>query len=242
VQIGNVLVRYAVTGQGAPLLLIHGLAGSWRWWLRNVPALSERHTVYLIDLPGFGSMRAYRREFALENAPEWVRSLVDALGIERPSIAGHSMGAAISMAYAARWPECVDRLVLTAPAVDLPHKRVLSSVLPLLAAAGRVQPRFYPTLVWDAMRAGPFTLVRTANRLLAMDMAADAQQVHGPTLLIWGANDALVPPKIGHMLRSAIPSSRLIVFENAGHVVMFDRPTEFNDAVLRFLSGEAVGE
>ena len=242
IQIGRVPVRFAVTGQGEPLVLIHGLAGSWRWWRRNVPALREHRTIYLIDLPGFGAMRAYRSEFSLAEAPTWIRALLQALNLRRPSIVGHSMGGAIALAFAARWPEEVDRVVLAAPAVSLPGKTIAANLVPLLAAAGRMEPRFYPTLFWDTVRAGPVTLFRTARTLLTMDAAADIEQLRTPTLLIWGSHDDLVPLRVGQMLRGAIPSSRLQVIDRAGHVLMFDRPVAFNNAVLQFLSREDVGE
>jgi pimeloyl-ACP methyl ester carboxylesterase len=148
------------------------------------------------------------------------------------------MGGAVALAFAARWPDSVHRLVLTAPAVDLPHKTVLSNALPLLAAAGRVHPRFYPTLLWDGLRAGPRTLYRTGRNLIAMDLASDMREVRAPTLLVWGRRDPLVPLQVGRMLQSAVPSSRLHVIDRAGHVVMFDRPREFNEVVLRFLAEE----
>lgn len=234
-------VRYAVEGEGSPVVLIHGLAGSWNWWRRNIPALRERFTVYLIDLPGFGGMRAYRNEFSIEHAPEWLQSLLAALEVKRPSVIGHSMGGGISLAYAARWPDDVDKLVLVAPAVGLPHKTVFGSLVPLLVATGHMAPRFYPTLVWDAVRCGPRMVLQTAKKLVSMAEAADAQQVKAPVLLVWGRNDTLVPLKTGEGLRSAIPQSRLHIIERAGHVPMFERSGEFNDVVLRFLSGEAVG-
>ena len=242
IDIDGVPVRYASTGRGKPLLLIHGLAGSWRWWQRNIAVLREHYTLYLIDLPGFGSIRSHGRRFALQRAPEWVRSLIHALELDRPVLIGHSMGGAIALAFAARWPEEIDGAILAAPAVDLPHKNVLSSLVSLLTAAGRVQLRFYPTLVWDAMRTGPVMVLRTARTLISMDLTADLRQVRTPILLIWGRRDVLVPVTIGQMLRNAVPTSTLLVIENAGHVVMFDQPAEFNATVLRFLSGEVVGE
>ncbi|HYP15180.1 MAG TPA: alpha/beta hydrolase [Bryobacteraceae bacterium] len=241
VQVGNLPVTYAVTGQGSPLVLIHGLAASSRWWQSNVPVLSKHYTVYLVDLPGYGCMRKYGREFCLEGAPEWTRRLLQALGLERPSIIGHSMGGAIALAFAAQWPGEVDRLVLAAAAVDLPHKNVRSNILPLLAASGAVQPSFYPTLLWDAARAGPATLLRSARQLVTMNIPPGTPDVQSPTLLVWGRNDGLVPGLVGQRLRTAMPTSRLHVIDRAGHVVMFDRAAEFNDAVLRFLSGEDVG-
>ena len=55
-----------MAGQGEPVVLVHGFSGSTRWWSRNIPALAERYSVYLLDLPGFGAMR--RRRFVLAEA------------------------------------------------------------------------------------------------------------------------------------------------------------------------------
>jgi pimeloyl-ACP methyl ester carboxylesterase len=74
-----------------------------------------------------------------------------------------------------------------------------------------------------------------------MDVSAEIKQVQCPALLIWGRQDRLVPPDIADTLRKVMPASRLQIIDGAGHVVMFDQPAAFNDAVLRFLSGEVVG-
>jgi hypothetical protein len=64
-QVGGWPVRYEVAGEGEPIVLVYGLSGSTRWWARNVQAIAERSRVYLIDLPGFGTMRHLRRRFVL---------------------------------------------------------------------------------------------------------------------------------------------------------------------------------
>ena len=61
-------VRYQVVGPGEPVVLVHGLSGSSRWWRPNVPAPAARHRVYLVDLPGFGARRRQRREFDIAAA------------------------------------------------------------------------------------------------------------------------------------------------------------------------------
>lgn len=241
-QIDGTPVRFALTGQGPPLLLIHGLAGSWNWWQRNVPALAQSHSVYLIDLPGFGCMRAHSQGFALDAAPSWIRAFLHTLDIRRPSIVGHSMGGTIALSFAAQWPDEVDRLALAAPALGLPRKTVVGNVLPLVAACRYADPRFYPTLLRDALRTGITTLYRAANMLVTAKEPTALTQVTTPTLLLWGEHDPLVPLDIGRGLRKSLPASRLHIIPGAGHVGMFDRPNEFNDLVLRFLSGEAVGE
>ena len=66
IQVGHQTVYYQVVGQGEPIILVHGLSGSSRWWVRNIPALAEHYRLYLLDLPGFGTMRRYRQRLALE--------------------------------------------------------------------------------------------------------------------------------------------------------------------------------
>ena len=106
--------RYRVVGEGPPLVLIHGLSGSTRWWSRNLAALSARFEVYAIDLPGFGENRRWGR-FRLDDVPARLLDWLDVAGIARASFVGHSMGGFITADLAARAPERVDRLVLVGP-------------------------------------------------------------------------------------------------------------------------------
>jgi pimeloyl-ACP methyl ester carboxylesterase len=96
-------------------------------------------------------------------------------------------------------------------------------------------------LLRDALRAGPATLWRAARDLLAEDVSEDLRRIAAPTLLVWGERDTLVPPATGDLLRKVIEDSRLLVVEGAGHVPMFDRPEEFDAALLAFLAGEPIG-
>src|SRR6266511_901884 len=94
-------VRYRVAGQGEPIVLVHGLSGSSRWWVRNVGALTTHRRVYLVDLPGFGSMRHLYRHFVLEEAAPWLYAWMQAVGLTRADVVGHSMGGYIALRLAA---------------------------------------------------------------------------------------------------------------------------------------------
>lgn len=72
VEIENVRVGYQVLGEGEPLILVHGLSGSTRWWVRNVQALAQHNRVYLVDLPGFGTMHRMHSRFALIREAQWL--------------------------------------------------------------------------------------------------------------------------------------------------------------------------
>ncbi len=234
-------VRYEVSGAGDPLVLVHGLSGSTLWWRKNVPTLSQYYRVYLVDLPGFGSMHFPRSRFVLQQAAAWLLRWMQALGLQKVHLIGHSMGGHISLWLAAHHPEVVSRLVLAAPAVIPRARNVLGYFVPLLAGTRYMAPGFFGILLYDALRAGPLTLLKAAHDLIAGDVQADMQHVQSPTLLVWGENDTLVPAVMAPVVRAAIPGSHLSILKGAGHVCMFDRADEFNTVVLTFLRGEDVG-
>ena len=242
VQVGTYRVSYQVLGEGPPLILVHGLSGSMRWWVHNIQALAQHHRVYLVDLPGFGTMRRVRARFALINVAQWLLAWMDAVGVRKAHLVGHSMGGYICIWIAAHRPEVVSRLVLISPAVLSKIHSVLGYMLPLFQAIRYLTPGFFFILAYDALRAGPLTLLRATKDLLSHDAQQDIKQVTAPTLLVWGENDTLVPPSVGQLLHQQIPHSQLLILKKAGHVSMYDRPLEFNSAVEAFLKGETVGE
>jgi pimeloyl-ACP methyl ester carboxylesterase len=234
--------RYAVAGAGEPLVLVHGLSGSTRWWRRNLPALASRARVYLLDLPGFGAMSRSRGRFALAEAADWLYAWMRAVSLPPACLVGHSMGGYICLQVAARHLEAVHRLALVAPAGIPTGHSIFDEVLPLARAILHSSPWFYPILLADALRSGPSTVLRAASEVVRGDVRELLAQVAAPTLLIWGARDTLVPAAAGAVMRNALPNARLLTLDAAGHVAMFDRPHAFNSALLRFLHGEVVGE
>jgi pimeloyl-ACP methyl ester carboxylesterase len=243
VRVEGYPVRYSVAGEGDSVVLVHGLSGSMRWWSRNVPALAERYRVHLVNLPGFGTVRPPRRRFVLAEAASWLLAWIEAVGLEGGAhLVGHSMGGYLSLRLAARRPEVVRKLVLVDPAGVPSGRGMLGHLVPLLLAARYATPAFLPVLARDALYAGPATLLRASRDLLAEDVRGDLRRVEAPALLIWGKNDTLIPPSAGELMRAEIPDSRLLVIEGAGHNPMFDRPREFDRALLAFLAGETVGE
>ena len=241
VSINGVPVYFRVIGQGEPLILVHGLSGSTFWWQHNAPILAARYTVYLVDLPGFGAMRRSPQRLLLSQAADWLTDWMKMVGISSAHLVGHSMGGLICIRVAARYPSVVRRLALIAPA-GVPSGRTLYGYFfPLLVALRYMSVRFLPILFYDALRAGTTTLLRATQDLLTQDVRDDLGSIEAPTLLIWGVYDTLVPPAVGSILRQKIRDARLLIVKRAGHVVMYDRPRECNEALLAFFAGEEVG-
>lgn len=233
VRVGGAWIRWRAAGAGPPLVLVHGLAGSWRWWRRLLPALAAEHRVHLLDLPGFGGLPRPRR-FALDGTVDWLAAWLDAARVEPADVIGHSLGGLLCARLAARRPEAVRRLVLIAPA-GLPGRTAAGSALPLSLALLRSQPRLLALLTRDALRSGPVTIGSAALAVLAADLRTDLPHVRAPTLVVLGARDALITVRHGEELARSIPNARTLVLEGAGHVPMDDRPDELSRELLAFL-------
>lgn len=200
-------------------VLVHGLAGSSRWW-REVESRLEGLELDAVDLPrgGLGALE------------DWLAERVD----PGAALVGHSLGGLLAARLAARRPELVHRLVLIAPA-GIPLRRPFAHAVPLVRELGRVRPRFATTLVRDAFRAGPLLLAR-AHAAATTDLRADLASVRAPTLIVWGARDRLLPATNAAPWAEALPHARVELLARAGHVPMVDEPDEVSRLLRAFLA------
>lgn len=234
VQIGTVPIYYEVTGQGDPLILVHGLSGSTRWWAKNIQPLSEHFRVHVVDLVGFGSSRS-RHPFALEEAADFLVKWMDAIGIESADLIGHSMGGFIAADLAADYPERIKRLVLV-DAAGLPFEpNVIIHARDVVRAVRYVPWDFFPVVLWDLLRAGPLTMTRAILQILTSSLEHKLTNIDLQTLVVWGEFDTVISVEVGQKLSQALSHAKFVVLKGAGHNAMWDRPNAFNEAVLNFL-------
>ncbi len=112
VTVGGVSLRYIVRGTGAPVLLVHGLGEFLEAWVFNVGALSESFRVYAMDLPGHGLSEEPAESYIREFGNRFILDFMEAVGIERASLVGHSIGGIACLSAAIDFPDRVDKLVL----------------------------------------------------------------------------------------------------------------------------------
>jgi pimeloyl-ACP methyl ester carboxylesterase len=115
--LGRTPVSYVDQGEGPPILLVHGLGGSWRNWLENIPFLSDSHRVVALDLPGFGLSPMPQEELSMAAYGDLVLKFADAVGLGPETfLVGHSMGGFISTEAVTTEPERFSRLSLVSAA------------------------------------------------------------------------------------------------------------------------------
>lgn len=230
------VVRYETTGEGPPVVLVHGLGGSARWWRATAAALAESHRVIVPELPGFGYGSGARR-FRLRDAPAVLGGLLDRLGLPSASLVGHSFGAMVCLAVAAARPHAVERLAMIAPPVRTASPGLLGNVLPAARTVLRLPPAAALTVATDIATRSPLALLRAAGEILdRRDQPGVARPPAVPSLVLWGARDALVPVGGAGWVAEALPGARLEVISGAGHVPMLDHPAAVTAALRSFLA------
>lgn len=222
--------RFTVAGSGDPVVLVHGLAGSRRWWSPLVPALAAHRSVFALDLP------RPARSTPPSGWSTWLAHWLDVAGLEWADLVGHSLGGIVAAEFAATYPKRVRRLVLVAPAGIPCGRGVVGRTLPLAGALAGLGV-WLPMVVGDAVRAGPVAVLRATSFVWTRDLREELSGVQASTLLLWGDRDRLVPARVADEWHSILPASR-IVYVACGHVPMLEAPDEVAAEILAFLGEE----
>jgi pimeloyl-ACP methyl ester carboxylesterase len=225
-------LHFTVQGEGEPLVLVHGLGASSRWWRRNTKALAEHFKVYLVDLPGFGLSGS---PCALAEIAQSLELWLDHAELDCVNLVGHSMGGYVSIHLAAMRPERVRRLALINSAGIPVGVGLREMTTRLMLAFRHGSPTFIPTVITDVMRAGLPSLVRLSIELLQIDARPLCQKIQIPTLVLWGIRDKLLPPELGLQMAECLPNATFQYIPRAGHNPMVDRPAVVNRYLLDYL-------
>ena len=253
------------TGDGPPIVLLHGLASTRVVWRQVVPRLAATgRRVVAVDVPGFGASPPAGPGFALRAVAAAIdRGLRAEHDVDGPyELVGHSMGGAIALVLAAHHPDRVRRVVLFAPAGLRPYPRAgayvagagaerlialrraaagLSDVgwgRRVLLAAGVVDPEAIPpaeTRLLMAASAGATRVRHALAAVAAADLRPLLAGLQPPLALLWGDSDRVIPPAIARAVLDLRPDVPHRVVPRTGHLAMVERPDAFAAALLELL-------
>lgn len=246
---------------GDPVLLVHGFGASTYSWRKVMPDIARSRRAIALDLSGFGYTERPRdpERYSRDGQVALILGLLDALGIERAHLVGHSYGGALSLALAARHPDRVRSLLLldsAAPTYPNDRRTRLAGIrwlnglfLRSVALREKGVRRALQASVSDDSLVTPKLVAAYLDRLRIEGIshayygltapvrnpgeAVELGKITAPTLVIWGAEDRLIPLEDGRQATARIPGARFEVFEQTGHMPMEERPED----VLR-LAGE----
>ena len=200
--------------------------------------LARHAAVFAPDLPGFGRSAKPERALDVRELADALSRWMDASGIERPTLVGHSFGCHVVADLAARRPEAVSRVVLAAPMADPRSRTAARQIARLLIDAPREPLSLVAVVTSDYLRAGLVRAARTLRFALRYDLEDVLPRVSAPGLVVRGARDPLVPRWWAREAARLLPAGELRTVEGAAHAFNYSRPDEFARLVLDFHARE----
>jgi 2-hydroxy-6-oxonona-2,4-dienedioate hydrolase len=262
--VGGSRTRVLRAGSGEPVLCLHGTSGHFEAFIRNVPALSERYELHLLDMLGHGYTDNRGGDLRIPRYVEHLLAYLDSRGIDQAHVIGESLGGWVAARLAVDHPDRVGRLILVAPGGTVADpavmERISTSTRRAVQSGDRSLTRSrLELLMYDkANVTDELVDVRHAiyhrpqfvagiDHLLCLqemdkrtaDLLTDAQmaRISSPTLIVWGAQNPFGQvPEAEHM-NAAIPGSRLEIFAECGHWPQHEHADRFNALALDFFAG-----
>ncbi len=250
VDIDGMSVHYRIEGEGMPLVLIHGTAASLHTWDVWTEQLKSDFKIIRFDLPAFGlTGPSPDGRYSLDFYAGFVDKLLNKLEVDSFHVAGNSLGGAIAWYYTVKYPEKVNKLILVDasghPKEDGPplifklaqnaaFSSFFKSFTPKFIIENNLKAVYHDDAKVDQALVDRYfhMALREGNRQAFVDRANEKFTDHSdlirnitvPTLIQWGKHDTWVPLADGQLFQNKIHDSRLIVYDNAGHVPMEEIP------------------
>ena len=251
---GGMRLHYTESGEGDPVLLLHGWGGCVESFAPVAAGLCAYRRAVSVDFPGFGQTPPPPEPWSVTEYKEVLRAFIERLGIAGCDIVAHSFGGRVAILLAAEHPDLVSKLVL-ADAAGVRPRRTLKyhlkvrmfklgrriakcrACMRLLGPLGkRLQKRVESAGSKD-YRALSGVMRRTFVRVVNQDLRPMLGRIAAPTLLVWGRDDTETPLYMGELMEKEIPDAGLVVFDGAGHFSYMDRFDRFMLVLRSFLGG-----
>jgi pimeloyl-ACP methyl ester carboxylesterase len=259
VKVNDITMNYEQQGSGEPLILIPFLTADNACYAFQVADYAKHFTCISIDPRGAGETDKPGSSYTTELMADDVSGLMHALGVERAHVAGLSLGGAIGMWLAAKYPEKVKSLSIHSGwhKTDNFLKTVIESWRLLLKTTGSVpeliitgifpwcftpelysKPDYLDSLV-AFVRSRPVqpveAFIRQSQAVLDHDVESQLGKIKAPTQITFGRHDQLTSTRFAGVLTENIPGSEMFVFEDCSHAPIYENVAEFNQRTLEFL-------
>jgi non-heme chloroperoxidase len=259
---GGVTLPYVEQGDpsGPPVLLLHGITDS-RWSFEPVlPHLSRSLHVFALSQRGHGDASRPVTGYAPQDFAADVAAFLDALGLRKAVLVGHSMGGTVAQRFALDYPEQTMGLALVASFVEYRSNPVIAGycdtvvatltdpIPPAVARAFQestlarpLPPALLDIFVQESLKV-PARVWKAAFRgLLDHEIAEELGRIVAPTVMFWGDRDAFVPRDDQDRLLASIPGAeRLLIYGGAGHALHWEQPARFAAHLQHFVNSLSV--
>jgi len=224
-RVGGQQAHYLKAGSGPPVVLVHGGASDSWDWIGTITALSQSYSLYAPDLIGYGLSDRSKEGYYFSEFSEFVLGFIETLGLEKPSLVGHSFGGRLCLEISLQHPDKISKLVLV-DAAGLGKISSLGNFIHIAFWAIRKALRLRQPFPNFLTREGEDT------KWLCID---ELPNLKVPTLIIWKRHDPYFPLGIARRARELIPGARLVVMPGYGHAPHGQNNDAFNSHLMDFL-------
>lgn len=255
IAVDGITLRCRVEGEGPDLVLVHGVGSRLEAWDGVVEALDGAFRTIRMDLRGHGQSDKPGGRYELEHFVEDIVGVLDALGVDRCHLAGHSLGGLIAQGFALSHPERLNRLVLLSTvagrneeerervaarlaivAEGIPGEHFENSVARWFTDAFRESHPEILAAHAEANRRNDPVAYAAAYRVLAQtDLANRLHEITAPTLIATGDGDIGSNPRMARLMHEKIAASELCIMENLRHAAMTEAPERVAALISEFL-------
>ncbi len=251
-------VEHDDVGTGPTIVFVHAFPLSREMWRPQIERFGTEFRVVAPDLPGFGGSSGFVAEPSVDLMADDLAALLDALGIlGSVTLAGLSMGGYVALAFARRHPHRLRALILANTRAEPDDETAKANRNRLIEqargqTAGEIFEPLLPRMLSPTTLSHRPEVVDELRRIAAQqstegiiaasqalrdrpDARPQLGQISVPTLVISGADDVITPPSVLQTLAQAIPTARLEMIQNAGHLANLEQPEDFNNRIQNFL-------
>jgi pimeloyl-ACP methyl ester carboxylesterase len=239
---------------GTPVILLHGYTDSLRSYDRVLPYLPSSLHVFAVTQRGHGESAKPEGSYASEVLARDVAAFMDAFGLARAVIVGHSMGSIVAMRFAVEYPQRVQALILEGAFMPRPANadviKFLDEVQGLKdpidpgfarefqqsTLARPVPPEFLDTIVDESLKVPAHVWRAALQPYRYTDFSAELAKIRVPTLVVWGDRDGFSRRSEQDDLIGAIHGSRLVIYAGAGHSPHWEEPQRYAGQIASFIS------
>lgn len=230
-----------VEGSASTLLHVHGFAISGSYMVPTAELLADEFTTYVPDLPGFGRSPRPDRQLDIPGLADSAAAYLDAVGVEKATIVGNSLGTAILASFAERHPDRLERAVMVSPAGGVQSQPLPRALWQLALDAPREPTSMATVAVPDYLHFG---VVETFKLFVSMTQFPAFERLiamHVPLLAVLGVRDPLLPPaqRIREVAQQMdLEQLTIAVIKEAAHAINYSHPRELSALIRTFTRDE----
>lgn len=235
------LVHYEVLGRGRPVIFLHGWLGSWRYWISAMQQASTSYRAYALDLWGFGDSPHDPARYGVHRQAELLKNFLFEMGMGKVALVGHGLGALTALAYAARMPDSVNRMMLVSCPLRFTDINTRLYTEDLASVSSWLLPASddYQSVRLDLGKQDARAIQASCQSLQTdSGFFAQVRELRIPTLFVNGFRDALIV-RSEDVLATMRYNFHQIVLEESAHFPMIDEPQRFNRLLADFLALES---